>query len=144
MGSNFFPNSTPVKSFVHIEDEDKPIKIAVMGTSWSPTSLFTYQALINAVRESQYKDLVQTHFIDQDTEFPFCYNERIIVGFPTTIVMIGKVVLTFVQNEKAADSEQKQKIRLVGQLNSSQMGNIIEQAYNCYQKKRFRLTIPNQ
>ena len=154
----------PLPTFQNINDvldkvksSGKPISIILMGTIWSPPCRYTFQSLMEVMKDNEISKNVTAFYVNQDESHQFCYTENIPIGFPTLIIFAAPntdlpdvlpsdpiFILHFVPKGQVFDQNKLDisKQRIVRQLNPKQIKEIIDEALLVYEGKRFAITIP--
>lgn len=154
----------PIPEFTNIDDaikeissNGKPVNIILLGTIWSPPCRYTFYALQEALKGlEETKDKVTAFYVDQDASVQFCFTEGIPVGFPTIIVFstpnaetsgdqeVKPYFIYFVPEGQVYDQTKVDQLkpRLIRQLNQKQLRQIIDEAIEVYEGKKFAINSP--
>lgn len=112
----------------------KPIVIMIFGTIWSPPCRYTMQALTNVIQEKKYSELVDAVFLNQEASLDLCFDEKILVGFPSIYVFVNSSIVPFV-NEFDTSQSSKSNKPLVHQCNEKQIRQICDSAIESLEGK---------
>lgn len=154
----------PIPEFTNIDDvikeistNGKPVNIILLGTIWSPLCRYTFYALQQAMTAIENPDKVKAFYVDQDASVQFCFTEGIPIGFPTLIVFstpnpdqieddeeAKPYFIYFVPEGQVYDQTKSDQLkgRLIRQLNQKQLMQIISEAIEVYEGKKFAINSP--